>query len=72
MICYYRNGISCGANRMEFEDQIVIRGKKLKSNRDKTTWSNDLGKNQNFENECYGFYVKRGEEKKKRKKKKEK
>ena len=27
MICYYRNGISCGANIMEFKDQIVIRGK---------------------------------------------
>ena len=27
MICYYRNGISYGANRMESEDQIVIRGK---------------------------------------------
>ena len=27
MICYYRNDISCGANRMEFKDQIVIRGK---------------------------------------------
>ena len=27
MICYYRNGISCGANRREFEDQSVIKGK---------------------------------------------
>ena len=27
MICYYRNDISCGANRREFEDQSVIKGK---------------------------------------------
>ena len=27
MICYYRNGLSCGANRREFEDQSVIKGK---------------------------------------------
>ena len=27
MICYYRNDISCGANRMKFEDQSVIKGK---------------------------------------------
>ena len=27
MRCYYRNGISCGANRREFEDQSVIKGK---------------------------------------------
>ena len=27
MKCYYRNDISCGANRMEFEDQSVIKGK---------------------------------------------
>ena len=31
MICYYRNSISCGANRREFEDQSVIKGK-LKAN----------------------------------------
>ena len=52
MICYYRNDISCGANRMEFKDQIVIRGKKLKANRDKTTLSYDLGKDHKFESEC--------------------
>ena len=27
MRCYYRNGISCGANRREFEDQSIIKGK---------------------------------------------
>ena len=27
MICYYRNGISCVANRREFEDQSEIKGK---------------------------------------------
>ena len=27
MRCYYRNDISCGANRREFEDQSVIKGK---------------------------------------------
>ena len=27
MIGYYRNGIICGANRREFEDQSVIKGK---------------------------------------------
>ena len=27
MKCYYRNDINCGANRREFEDQIVIKGK---------------------------------------------
>ena len=27
MRCYYRNGISCGANIREFEDQSVIKGK---------------------------------------------
>ena len=27
MRCYYKNGISCGANRREFEDQSVIKGK---------------------------------------------
>ena len=25
MICYYRNDISCGANRREFKDQNVIK-----------------------------------------------
>ena len=27
MRCYYRNDISCGANRREFEDQSVIKDK---------------------------------------------
>ena len=27
MICHIRNGISCAANRKEFEDQSVIKGK---------------------------------------------
>ena len=27
MRCYYRNDLSCGANIMEFKDQIVIKGK---------------------------------------------
>ena len=27
MRCYYRNDLSCGANRMEFKDQIVIKAK---------------------------------------------
>ena len=27
MICYYRNDISCVANRREFEDQSEIKGK---------------------------------------------
>ena len=38
MRCYYRNGISCGANRREFEDQRVIKGK-LKSNGIRPSWS---------------------------------
>ena len=64
MRCYYRNGISCGANRREFEDQSVITGK-IKIKWDKTKLVSHLG-------DWKGFYVKRGEEKKKRKKKKEK
>ena len=27
MRCYYKNGISCGANRRELEDQSIIKGK---------------------------------------------
>ena len=62
MRCYYRNGISCGANRREFEDQSVIKGK-IKIKWDKTKLVSHLG-------DLEGFYVKRGEEKKKRKKRK--
>ena len=60
MICYYRNGISCDANRREFGDQSVIKGK-IKIKRDKTKLVSHLGEGE-------GFYVKRGEEKKKEKK----
>ena len=35
---YYRNGINCGANRREFEDQSVIKGKS-KSNGIRPSWS---------------------------------
>ena len=27
MRCYFKNGISCGTNRRDFEDQSVIKGK---------------------------------------------
>ena len=64
MRCYYRNGISCGANRREFEDQSVIKGK-IKIKWDKTKLVSHLG-------DWKGFYVNRGEEKKKKKKKKKK
>ena len=64
MRCYYINDISCGANRREFEDQSVIKGK-IKIKWDKTKLVSHLG-------DWEGFYMKRGEEKKKRKKKKEK
>ena len=63
MRCYYRNGISCGANRRDFEDQSVIKGK-IKIKWDKTKLVSHNG-------DWEGFYVKRGEEKKKGKKKKE-
>ena len=62
MRCYYRNGIGCGANRREFEDQSVIKGK-IKIKRDKTKLVSHLG-------DWEGFYVKRREEKKKKKKEK--
>ena len=62
MRCYYRHGISCGANRKESEEQSVIKGK-IKIKWDKTKLVSHLG-------DWEGFYVKRGEEKKKRKKKK--
>ena len=65
MRCYYRNDIICGANRREFEDQSVIKGK-----------LDQIGirpvRVSHFGGFLEGFYVKRGEEKKKRKKKKEK
>ena len=64
MICYYRNGISCGANRREFEDQSVIKGK-IKIKWDKTKLVSHLG-------DWEGFYVKIGKEKNKSKKKKKK
>ena len=64
MRCYYRNDISCGANRRELEDQSVIKGK-IKIKWDKTKLVSHLG-------DWEGFYMQRGEEKKKRKKKKEK
>ena len=58
MRCYYRNGISCGANRREFEDQSVIKGK-IKIKWDKTKLVSHLG-------DWEGFYVKIGEEKRRR------
>ena len=64
MRCYYRNDIGCGANRREFEDQSVIKGK-IKIKWDKTKLVSHLGY-------WEGFYVKRGEEKKKKMKKKKK
>ena len=42
MRCYYRNGISCGANRREFEDQSVIK-RKIKINGIRPSWSLILG-----------------------------
>ena len=60
MRCYYRNGISCGANRREFEDQSVIEGK-IKIKWDKTKLVSHLG-------DWEDFYVKRGEEKNKKEK----
>ena len=56
----YRNGISYGANRTEFEDQSVIKGK-IKIKWDKTNLVPHLGEGEVFN-------VKRGEENKKRKK----
>ena len=43
MRCYYRNSISCGANRRKFEDQSVIKGK-LKANGIIPSWSLILGR----------------------------
>ena len=66
MICYYRNNISCGAIRREFEDQSVIKGK-LKSNGIRPSWSLIFfGILETKKN------VKRGKEKKKMKKRKKK
>ena len=71
MRCYYRNDISCGANRREFEDQRVIKGK-LDQNGIRPSWSlilegvlGLLSKERRIEEE-------EEEEKKKRKKKKKK
>ena len=60
MRCYYRNGMSCGANRREFEDQSVIKGK-IKIKWDKTKLVSHLG-------DWEGFYVKRREEKRREEK----
>ena len=54
MRCYYRNDISCGANKREFEDQSVIKGK-IKIKWDKTKSVSDL-------RDWEGFYMKSGEE----------
>ena len=43
MRCYYRNSISCGANRRNFKDQNVIKGK-LKANGIRPSWSLILGR----------------------------
>ena len=42
MIRYYKNRISCGANRREFEDQSAIKGN-LDSNEIGPSWSHILG-----------------------------
>ena len=63
MRCYYRNDISCGANRREFEDQSVIKGKLYQI-------GIRLIRVSHFRGFLKGFYVKGGEEKKKRKKNK--
>ena len=42
MICYYKNSISCGTNRREFEDQSAIKGN-LDSNGIRPSWSHILG-----------------------------
>ena len=42
MRCYYRNSIGCGANRRDFEDQSVIKGK-IKIKWDKTKLVSHLG-----------------------------
>ena len=69
MICHYRNGISCGENTMEFEDQSAIRGK-LNSNRIRPSWSHILGilgKGKNVERERRRRIRRRRRERKKRK-----
>ena len=64
MRCYYRNDISGGANRREFEDQSVTKGK-IKIKWDKTKLVSHL---EGME----GLLREERREKKKRKKKKEK
>ena len=64
MRCYYRNDISGGANRREFEDQSVTKGK-IKIKLDKTKLVSHL---EGME----GLLREKRREKKKRKKKKEK
>ena len=69
MRCYYRNGISSGANRREFEDQSVIKGK-IKIKWDKTKLVSHLRRSARaFREERK---EERNEEKKKKKKKKKK
>ena len=43
MICYYRNSISWGANRMEFKDPIEIKAK-LKTKWEKTKLVSHFGR----------------------------
>ena len=62
MICYYRNSISYSANRREFEEQSVIKGK-LKANGIRPSWSLILGR---------AFREERKKERKEEKKKKKK
>ena len=64
MRCCYRNGISCGANRREFEDQSVIKGKLYQIGLKPIRVSH-------FGDFWRIFREERKEEKKKRKKKKE-
>ena len=49
MTDYYINSIICGANRREFEDQSVIKGK-LKSNGIRPNWSLILGEEESKKN----------------------
>ena len=53
---YYRNSISCGANKRKFEDQSVLKGK-FDQKGDKTKLVSHFG-------EGFNVMKKRGEEKK--------
>ena len=66
MICYYRNGISCGANRKKFEDQSVIKGK-FDQIGIRLSWSLIWG---DWESKKHREREKKKEEKKKKKKRK--